>query len=124
MAVNAPCSQGAAGFATHLAPSFTIGTGFFGRSAIGENIEPKHLVNWTRIAYNDDAGETFDSFDGIELRFPETGILGREAPISLGVLQEGAERQPVAVRGSDDVAALREEIRRMVLEELRHALRK
>jgi acyl-CoA reductase-like NAD-dependent aldehyde dehydrogenase len=122
VAVNTPCSQGAAGFSTHLAPSFTIGTGFFGRSAIGENIEPKHLVNWTRIAYNDDAGETFDSFDGIELNFPETGTLGRESPISLGVLQEGAERHPPAARGNDDVAALREEIRRMVLEELRHAL--
>ena len=36
--VNAPCSQGAAGFGTHLAPSFTIGTGFFGRSSVGENI--------------------------------------------------------------------------------------
>jgi hypothetical protein len=124
VAVNAPCSQGAAGFATHLAPSFTIGTGFFGRSAIGENIEPKHLVNWTRIAYNDDAGEKFDDFDGIDLVY-SGAILGREAPISLGVLQEGAERhQPAAAGGNDDVKQLREEIRRMVLEELRHALRK
>jgi acyl-CoA reductase-like NAD-dependent aldehyde dehydrogenase len=125
VAVNAPCSQGAAGFATHLAPSFTIGTGFFGRSAIGENIEPRHLVNWTRIAYNDDASEKFDSFDGIDLSFPESTILGREAPISLGVLQEGAEQdRPAAASGGDEVARLREEIRRMVLEELRHALRK
>jgi hypothetical protein len=125
VAVNAPCSQGAAGFATHLAPSFTIGTGFFGRSAIGENIEPRHLVNWTRIAYNDDANEKFDSFDGLELSFPESTILGREAPISLGVLQEGAEQdRPAAASGGDEVARLREEIRRMVLEELRHALRK
>jgi acyl-CoA reductase-like NAD-dependent aldehyde dehydrogenase len=124
IAVNAPCSQGAAGFSTHLAPSFTIGTGFFGRSALGENVEPKHLVNWTRIAYNEEAGEKFDSFDGLELSFPESTILGREAPISLGVLQEGAERHQPAAGGNDDVAALREEIRRMVLEELRHALRK
>ena len=36
--VNAPCSQGAAGFGTTLGPTFTIGTGFFGRSSIGENI--------------------------------------------------------------------------------------
>ncbi|MES1153091.1 MAG: hypothetical protein ABUL54_14410, partial [Dongia sp.] len=105
---------------------FTIGTGFFGRSAIGENIEPRHLVNWTRIAYNDDAGERFDSFDGLDLSFPESTILGREAPISLGVLQEGAEQnRPAAASGDgDEVARLREEIRRMVLEELRHALRK
>ncbi|HVZ00584.1 MAG TPA: aldehyde dehydrogenase family protein [Dongiaceae bacterium] len=124
VAVNAPCSQGAAGFSTHLAPSFTIGTGFFGRSAIGENIEPRHLVNWTRIAYNEEAGEAFDSFDGLALSFPESTILGREAPISLGVLQEGAERHRPAATGGDEAKALREEIRRMVLEELRHALRK
>ncbi len=124
VAVNAPCSQGAAGFATHLAPSFTIGTGFFGRSAIGENIEPKHLVNWTRIAYNDEAGEAFDNFDGIDASFPASTILGREAPISLGVLQEGAERHAPAADGNDEVKQLREEIRRMVLEELRHALGK
>jgi len=126
VAVNAPCSQGAAGFATHLAPSFTIGTGFFGRSAIGENIEPRHLVNWTRIAYNDDASEKFDDFDGLALSFPESTILGREAPVSLGVLQEGAEpnRPAAASGGGDEVARLREEIRRMVLEELRAALRK
>ncbi|HVT53920.1 MAG TPA: hypothetical protein VHE77_20240, partial [Dongiaceae bacterium] len=101
-----------------------IGTGFFGRSAIGENIEPGHLVNWTRIAYNDDAGERFDSFDGLDLSFPASTILGREAPMSLGVLQEGAEQHRPAAGGKDDVAALREEIRRMVLEELRAALRK
>jgi hypothetical protein len=81
-------------------------------------------VNWTRIAYNDESGEKFGSFDGIELTFPETGILGRESPISLGVLQDGAERHQPTARGGDDVAALREEIRRMVLEELRAALRK
>src|SRR6185295_859314 len=74
--VNAPCSQGAAGFATHLAPTFTIGTGFFGRSSVGENIEPKHLVNWTRIAYNSDPSEAFGDFSGIDARFPDP-VLGR-----------------------------------------------
>ena len=33
--VNGPCSPGAAGFGTDLAPSFTIGTGFYGRCSIG-----------------------------------------------------------------------------------------
>jgi hypothetical protein len=47
--VNAPCSQGAAGFGTHLAPSFTIGTGFFGRSSIGENIEPRTVIDAHRL---------------------------------------------------------------------------
>ena len=122
VAVNAPCSQGAAGFSTHLAPSFTIGTGFFGRSAIGENIEPRHLVNWTRIAYNEE--EAFDNFDSVDLPLDTGVVLGREAPISLGVLQEGAERNPPAGAGRVEISHLREEIRRMVLEELRAALRK
>ena len=119
--VNAPCSQGAAGFATHLAPTFTIGTGFFGGSSIGENIEPKHLVNWTRIAYSDEANEAFGDFGGMET-WAEAGTIavGREAPMSLGKLQEGA----TAAVDSDEIAELREEIRRMVLEELRAALRK
>ena len=43
--VNEGGSTGSAGFGTHLAPSMTIGTGFVGRSSLGENLEPKHLVN-------------------------------------------------------------------------------
>ena len=121
--VNAPWSQGAAGFATHLAPSFTIGTGFFGRSSIGENIEPKHLVNWTRIAYNDDAGEPFGDFSALDAEAGRPPLaLGREAPMSLGKLQEGAP-SPAAAAAGDDIAAMRDEIRRIVLEELRGALK-
>ncbi len=64
--VNAPCSQGAAGFATHLPPSFMIGTGYAGRSSIGENVGPQHLVHWTKIAFGRDVpadltGLDFDS---------------------------------------------------------------
>lgn len=129
--VNAPCSQGAAGFGTHLAPAFTIGTGYFGSSSIGENVGPQHLVNWTRIAYNEDASEAFGAFDGLDAWAGGAALaLGREAPISLGRLQEGAEAaqdplpQPQGNAGTiDEVALMREEIRRMVLEELRGALR-
>ena len=39
----------------------------------------------------------------------------------LGRLQEGADAAPA---GGDEIAILREEIRRIVLDELRHALRK
>ena len=64
--VNAPCSQGAAGFATHLPPSFMIGTGYAGRSSVGENVGPQHLVHWTKIAFGRDVpadltGLDFDS---------------------------------------------------------------
>ena len=62
--VNAPCSQGAAGFATHLPPTFMIGTGFAGRSSIGENVGPQHLVHWTRIAFGRDVPA---DLGGIEL---------------------------------------------------------
>jgi acyl-CoA reductase-like NAD-dependent aldehyde dehydrogenase len=119
VAVNAPCSQGAAGFATHLAPTFTIGTGYFGRSSVGENIEPRHLINWTRIAYNSDPSEAFGDFSDVDARFPDP-VLGREAPMTLGRLQEGAETAPA----TGEIGILREEIRRIVLDELRHALRK
>lgn len=126
--VNAPCSQGAAGYGTHLAPSFTIGTGYFGRSSVGENIGPDHLVNWTRIAYPDDAAEPFGDFAGLE---PWTGATpaatGRECPMSLGVLQEGAPPRahaaPPAQARADGMAGLRDEIRRLVQDELRRALR-
>ena len=120
--VNAPCSQGAAGYGTHLAPAFTIGTGFLGSSSVGENVGPQHLVNWTRIAWNDDPRETFGDFAGLDAWIGGTvPAMGREAPMSLGRLQEGAE---AALQDSpgDEVAMLREEIRRMVLEELRGAL--
>lgn len=130
--VNAPCSQGAAGFGTHLAPSFTIGTGFFGRSAVGENIGPKHLVNWTRIAYSDEASEAFGDYSSLETWNSQPALpVGREAPMTIGRLQEGAERADESLFAqaggntmTDEIAAMREEIRRIVLEELRSAFRK
>lgn len=120
--VNAPCSQGAAGFATNLAPTFTIGTGFFGRSSIGENIGPQHLIHWTRIAYNSEAGEAFGQYHGMGRAFrgaltpaPADGVPGsaparRPAP------------QPSAASGLD--TATKDELRRLIAAELRDLLRK
>jgi acetaldehyde dehydrogenase/alcohol dehydrogenase len=51
-----------AGLETNLAPSMTIGTGFFGRSSVAENLHPSHLVQWTRLAYNSDQGDPFGDF--------------------------------------------------------------
>ena len=70
VAVNAGCSTGAAGFDTFLAPTMTIGTGYFGRSSVGENIGPQHLVQWTKVAYAKDA--PFGDFDGLSLPEPAT----------------------------------------------------
>ena len=120
--------MGAAGYGTHLAPAFTIGTGYFGSSSVGENVGPQHLINWTRIAYNDDPAEAFGDFAGLDAWSGGPALaLGLEAPISLGRLQEGAPKigDPVpssAAGGADELALMREEIRKMVLEELRGAL--
>ncbi|MCY4038475.1 MAG: aldehyde dehydrogenase family protein [Hyphomicrobiales bacterium] len=113
--VNAPTSQGAAGFATHLAPTFTVGTGFFGRSSIGENINPEHLLHWTRIAYNADADEPMGNYAGLSLS--QEGPLP-EAPAD-GV--PGSTRVENTSEIDDE---LRNELRRLIVEELRAALRK
>ncbi|WP_428515307.1 aldehyde dehydrogenase family protein [Roseovarius sp.] len=104
--VNAPCSQGAAGFATHLPPSFTIGTGFAGRSSIGENLGPQHLVQWTRIAYGKDVSA---DLGGVDLDAVSSGRAMPAAP--------AASPQPADPQGSGDVG--RDELRRLILEELR-----
>jgi hypothetical protein len=107
--VNAPCSQGAAGFDTNLAPSMTIGTGFVGRSSVGENIGPQHLMNWSRIAYNKEASESFGDFAHLEpwdVQAPD-GTEGLEMPA------------PRMGRGDDELGEMREEIRKVIIEELR-----
>ncbi len=65
VAVNVGNSLGSAGLETNLAPSMTIGTGFFGRSSVAENLHPSHLVQWTRLAYNSDPAEPFGDFTGL-----------------------------------------------------------
>ena len=84
----------------------TIGTGFYGRSSVGENLEPKHLVNWMRVAYNADAGVPFDDFAGMQ-------------PWHLDAV-EAVAPQPIAEPETDP---LREEVRRLILEELKELTR-
>lgn len=131
VAVNAPCSTGAAGFQTHLPPTMTIGTGFFGRSSIGENLKPDHLVQWTRLAFDKDAAVSFPGFHGLSTTRDRRPVdimngIGGTAP---GGPRPGAGgRSPASVpagratvsAGGDD--AMRDEIRRIIAEELRAAL--
>ena len=118
--VNAPCSQGAAGFQTALAPTYTIGTGFFGHSSIGENIGPQHLVHWTRVAYNSDESETFGNYQNLGPDF--SGPLP-QAPADGVPGSSGSQRQHIgSVSDGDEIT--RTELRRMIAEELRAALRK
>jgi len=54
VAVNTPGMTGSAGLTTNLAPTGSIGTGFFGGSSADENIGPQHLVQHTFVAYDSD----------------------------------------------------------------------
>lgn len=105
VAVNAGCSLGASGFETNLGPSMTIGTGFAGGSSLAENLTPHNFIQYTRIAYNKDASEMFGNYAGLDpLHLPK-----RSAPaVSL------------AVDNSDQ--ALRIELRKIILEELKAVL--
>lgn len=104
--VNVSCSQGAAGFDTYLPPSFTIGTGFAGRSSVGENVGPQHLVQWTRIAYGKDVPVNLNEID--------LDAVSTDAP---------SARAPApavyAAPASDTDTARRNELRQLILEELR-----
>jgi acyl-CoA reductase-like NAD-dependent aldehyde dehydrogenase len=106
VAVNVGASTGSAGIGTNLAPTMTIGTGFYGRSSLGENLEPKHLINVTRLAYASDSAEPFADFDGLQ---PWNTVLHAEPLL--------APAMPAEVQRA------REDIRRMVLEELRELVR-
>ncbi|WP_366553639.1 aldehyde dehydrogenase family protein [Aquibaculum sediminis] len=127
--VNAPCSQGAAGFETHLAPTFTIGTGYFGRSSVGENIGPHHLVHWTSIAFNADGSVPFADFTTSDFGFdgplpaaPADGVPGegrsrlRAGPVS-------PSRQTARGGSSGLDSAMRDELRRLIAEELRNVIK-
>jgi acyl-CoA reductase-like NAD-dependent aldehyde dehydrogenase len=111
VAVNVGSSLGAAGLETNLAPSMTIGTGFFGRSSAAENLHPGHLVQWTRLAYSRDPAEAFGDF---------AGLMPWEAPAGPVPAYPVASNQRIPVSGEPqpETGMLRAEIRRLILEEL------
>ena len=90
VAVNVGGSTGSAGLDTNLAPTMTIGTGFYGRSSLGENLEPRHLINLTRVAYTTDPSEPFGDFTGLE---PWTAA-PEPAPVAAPALSAEASRRP------------------------------
>lgn len=49
--INVPTSQGGVGYATHLAPSLTLGCGALGGNSSSDNITCRHLLNIKRIAF-------------------------------------------------------------------------
>ena len=112
VSVNAPGSTGSAGLDTHLAPTMTIGTGFFGRSSLTENLQPRDLVQWTQVAYASDPSEPFGDFTGLE-PWP---ALAAAAPVSAAVGSGSGD-------AAGDFGLSREELRRLILEELREVVR-
>ncbi len=145
VAVNAGNSTGSAGLDTNLAPSMTLGTGFAGRSSIGENLEPRHLVNWARVAYHSSPGVPFDDFTAITVgeapggpvpAYPVASNLPGAQPAGQGGTADGwpdggagagngsrwgdgdgaaAGGQP---GGAAVSAAVREQLRALIIEEL------
>ncbi|MBA2532241.1 MAG: aldehyde dehydrogenase family protein [Nocardioidaceae bacterium] len=115
VAVNEGGSTGCAGFGTNLAPSMTIGTGFVGRSSLGENLEPKHLVNWTQVAYSTDPAEVMPSFVGIH---PEEAPLEPVPPYPVASNAGAPTLTAVPDLPEEVPTELREELRRLILEEL------
>ena len=54
--VNGNPTNGAVGRGTGLPVTFTIGTGFAGKSSIDRNVGPEDLINWKRVAFPVDDG--------------------------------------------------------------------
>ena len=128
VSVNEGGSVGSAGFATDLAPSMTIGTGFAGRSSLGENLQPKHLVNYARIAYSSDPSEVMPSFEGLSpLRAPVSAVPAYPVAsnLALGALAPGdvPHRTTTSTPPGDDADGLRDELRRIIIEELQSIIR-
>jgi acetaldehyde dehydrogenase / alcohol dehydrogenase len=131
--VNAGNSLGSSGFTTNLAPSMTLGTGYVGRSSVGENLEPRHLVNWTRVAYNADADVPFGSFAGISAWEPAASAVPAYPRASNEASAPGAGQPaltegpgaPSRARGEDDSVAMavREQLRALIIAELEHLMR-
>ena len=100
ISVNAPGSTGGSGLDTNLAPTMTVGTGFFGRSSLTENLQPQHLTQWTRLAYEVD--EPFGDFADLQ----PWSVRPEPAPVA------APARVP-------DGELTRDDLRAMILDELR-----
>ena len=140
IAVNAGNSTGSAGLDTNLAPSMTLGTGFVGRSSIGENLEPRHLVNWVRVAYHSAPDVPFGDFSQVTAGQPPSGPVpaypvASNLPAAGPAAQAGAGPQPGREAGTAETPAgrpqggaavpeaVREQLRALIIEELQQLIR-
>jgi acetaldehyde dehydrogenase / alcohol dehydrogenase len=120
IAVNVGNSTGSSGLDTNLAPSMTLGTGFVGHSSIGENLEPRHLVNWAQVAYNADASVPFDDFTGLAVARRPDGPVPAYPRASNLAAAPGPSAEPSAGRAGGAAVSdgLREQLRALIIEEL------
>ena len=89
--VNGDPTNGAVGQGTGLPVTFTIGTGFVGKSSIDHNLGPEDLIDWKRVAF----------------------------PVGEAPAAKNAAPQTEPARGTDAaVQTLKQEIRRIVAEEM------
>jgi acetaldehyde dehydrogenase/alcohol dehydrogenase len=106
----------------------TIGTGFVGRSSIGENLQPGNLMNWTRIAYNSDAGVAMPTFAGLSpWRSPAGDVPEYPRPSNEHSAAPPPQRNGSALAGrpaDPSLDALRAELRALVVEELSQLIKR
>jgi acetaldehyde dehydrogenase / alcohol dehydrogenase len=128
VSVNVGNSTGSAGLETNLAPSMTIGTGFVGRSSIGENLQPHNLMNWTRIAYNSDAGVLMPGFAGLSpWRSPAGQVPEYPRPSNDHSPAPLPQHNGYAIASRPEdptLDALRAELRALVVEELSQLIKR
>jgi acyl-CoA reductase-like NAD-dependent aldehyde dehydrogenase len=103
--VNTAGSLGNAGIGTGLPITMSVGTGFVGGSSSAENLSPEHFVQWSRTAYSSNPSVPFPDFSHLQARVAASGrsLNGATGDISADQMQ----------------ALIREDLRRIVLEELR-----
>ncbi|MGB6245902.1 MULTISPECIES: aldehyde dehydrogenase family protein [Gordonia] len=134
VSVNVGNSTGSSGLDTNLPISMTIGTGFAGRSSLGENLKPEHLVDIARIAYNSDPAEVMPSYANqdpsrehpnpvpaypVASNDPDAVAAHAVAQVSKRLSASSAlSSLGSAGAGGADQGLVREEIRRLVAEEL------
>ncbi|RCG20170.1 aldehyde dehydrogenase family protein [Sphaerisporangium album] len=121
VSVNAGNSTGSSGIHTNLPISMTIGTGFVGGSSAGHNLRPDDLVNWTRVAYHVDA--PFGDFDRLDPWSAPAGPVPRYPEASNARTPAAPPAVPRDDRSGAPPAELRDEIRRLILEELASLVR-
>jgi acyl-CoA reductase-like NAD-dependent aldehyde dehydrogenase len=127
VSVNGVAPFTSSGYESGLPPTVTIGTGYFGRSSVGENVGPDHLVHWTHLAYNEDPSEVMGDID-VSLEHWNARRGSRSTPEIRHVQPKPADQGNVISIGNDDVNSMvrteiKNVIREIVLEELRDALK-